>query len=103
MSKCPFKCGDIVRNHWAGDINPTKYFVFIKNNGKVCEVIDFDGKRLRKGSYYTDDLAKGDGKFEKIGHLDLIGFLKTPLVDLLNKDGTIERWNNMRKEREATP
>ena len=79
------KCGDIVRNHWAGEENPTKYFIFIKNSGKMTKVIHFDGKRLKTGNYYSYSL-KEPGKYEVVGHIDLIGFLINPLIELLAKD-----------------
>lgn len=89
------KCGDIVKNNWAGEGNPTKYFIFIKNNGKYAKVVNYDGKNLRNAQYYMSDLKNikttHDGKpaYEIIGHIDIIGLLKTPLLELLKADGTI--------------
>lgn len=89
------KCGDIVRNNWAGEGNPTKYFIFIKNNGKYAQVVDFDGKRIRTSRYYMSDLKniktthEGKPAYEVIGHIDLVDFIKAPLLELLKADGTI--------------
>ena len=80
------KCGDIVRNHWAGERNPTRYFIYLKNNGKYSEVINFDGKKLRRGKYYNSSFKENPDKFVVVGHINLIGFIKTPLMELLNAD-----------------
>lgn len=85
------KCGDIVKNNWAGKNNPIRYFIFIKNNGKYAQVVDFDGKRLRTSQYYMSDLKNiktthgGKPAYEVMGHIDLIGFIKNPLIELLNE------------------
>ena len=75
------KCGDIVLNHWAGESNPIRYFIFIKDNGKYSKVIRFDGERLSTGSYYSCDL-KTD-KFEVVGHFPLVETIKSVLLERL--------------------
>lgn len=75
------KCGDLVCNHWASDKNPTKYFVFIGDNGKRAECIYYNGQRLCKSSYYSNDL-KDTEKFEIVGHIDILQFIKDPLMKL---------------------
>lgn|GEM_PF-1970610 len=80
------KCGDIVRNYWAGDKNPTRYFVYLKNEGKYTSAISFDGKRLRKAQYYSDHIKKEPDKFVVVGYIDLIDYIKAPLLELLRSD-----------------
>jgi hypothetical protein len=83
--KCRFKCGDIVHNHGATYPNPTRYFIFIENCGKYSKVIDYDGKQIETGRYYTSDLANEEA-FSIVGHIDLIHFLKAPLLRFLSED-----------------
>jgi len=80
------KCGDIVRNYWAGDENPTRYFVYLKNDGRYTSAISFDGKRLRKAQYYSDHIKKEPDKFVVVGHVDLVDYIKAPLLELIQSD-----------------
>ena len=80
------KCGDIVRNYWAGDENLTRYFVYLKNEGRYTSAIGFDGKRLRKAQYYSDQIKKEPDKFVVVGHIDLVDYIKAPLLELIQSD-----------------
>lgn len=75
------KCGDIVLNHWAGESNPIRYFIFIKSNGKYSKVIRFNGERLSTGSYYSRDLKTDE--FEVVGHIPLKETIKSELLKRL--------------------
>jgi len=86
---CPFKCGDIVRNNWVGKESSVRYFIFIINNGKYANVVRCNGEKLTTAQYYMNDFYRmettreGKPAYEKVGHIDLIGFLKNPLLELL--------------------
>ena len=76
------KCGDIVRNYYIGDDNPLRYSIYVKSQGKYSYGIAYDGKRLRDDiRYYSRDL-KNSEKYVVVGHIDLIEFLKAPLIKL---------------------
>lgn len=72
------KCGDIVRNHWAGDMNPQRVFLFLRNEGKYSRVVAWDGKHLDFCKFYTADM-KTD-KFEAIGHIPITQIIKDALM-----------------------
>jgi hypothetical protein len=82
------KCGDIVRNHYAGENNPTRFFVYIQNEGRCSKVIYFDGKRLRFSHYYSNDL-KTD-KFEIVDHLPIVESIKN-ILDKHLKEATNDK------------
>ena len=70
-------CGDVFRNHYAGDNNPSKVFMFLKNKGKYSACIALDGSELYDAAYYTSDL-KRDDHFQVIGHF--------PIKDILMQE-----------------
>ena len=66
------KCGDIIKNSWASDRNPTRYFIFIEYSGKYAKCITLTGKgsAVRWARYYASELKNNsDGAFEVVGHL----------------------------------
>ena len=83
------KCGDIVRNYWASDKNPIRYFVYIKNEGKKTKVIDWSGDRLEWSRYYTDDLHDTE-KFVVVGHVPIKQILKDALMRYLENSEDAE-------------
>lgn len=69
------KCGDIVINRYVPRGNPYRYFIYIQCNGKMSSVVNYDGKRLSKGDYYTSDLKNKPDIFEVVGHIDVKEYL----------------------------
>ena len=70
MSK--FKRGDILRNRWAGEKNPTRFFIVWKTYGKKVSVIELINNKLNfEKDSYTDVYElfhDGEPAFVKIGH-----------------------------------
>lgn len=77
------KCGDIVRNHWAGEDNPQRVFLFLRNEGKYSRVVAWGGNRLDFCRFYTADMQ--NDKFEVIGHLPIAQIIKDELFRHLEK------------------
>ncbi len=80
------KIGTVVKNHYAGKNNPTKYFIYLGISGKYADVIDIhcDGK-LHKGRYYKESL-KDKTKYEEVGYCNFLDIAKQTLIEHLNKD-----------------
>lgn len=74
-------CGDVFRNHWAGELNPVKVFMFLKNKGETSLVVSFDETKneMFTSEYYTRDL-KTDNHFEVIGHFAVKDLIKSELM-----------------------
>lgn len=81
------KCGDIVRNHWAGETNPQRVFIYLRNEGKYSGVVAWNGNHLVFRKFYTVDL-KTD-KFEVIGHIPVAQLIKDALFKYMN--GEVEQ------------
>ena len=81
------KCGDIVRNHRAGDGNPIRYFIFICNEGEYSRVVHIHGNNaLAFGRYYSRDLKNDTEHFEVVGHLPLKQIILDSLHQFLDND-----------------
>lgn len=81
------KCGDIVRNHWAGENNPIRYFIFIRNEGKYSQVVHIHGNnKLATGRYYSSDLKNDTEHFKVVGYLPLKQIILESLRKFLDKD-----------------
>jgi len=89
------KCGDIFRNHWAGESNPTRYFVFIRNNGEYSQVVSLNGNNeLAFGRYYSRDLKNDTEHFEVVGHLPLRKIITDELHKFLDSVPPGEKGEN---------
>ena len=70
--------GDIVRNDWAGDGNPIKYFIYTGISGRYATGLYVSGNEIRPVRYYKEEM-KTD-KFVVVGHCNyrdvIIGDLK---------------------------
>ncbi|KAK9679516.1 hypothetical protein QE152_g40017 [Popillia japonica] len=84
------KKGTIIHNHWAGDKNPTKYFIYTGISGRYANGINWDGKELSKVSYYKEDLADKT-MFEPVGYCNAFDIMKADLKRLLGM-GRIVLW-----------
>lgn len=82
------KCGDIVKNGWAGDGNPIRYFIFVESSGRYIKVLHVEGdNRLHWGRYYATDIRDNpDGKFEVVGHIPLKETIIQALKDAAEKE-----------------
>lgn len=58
-----FKLGDIVINHWAGDKNPLKVMMFVRNRGRNLVFISLEGEEVL--------MDKDNDRLERIGSVDL--------------------------------
>lgn len=74
-----FKPGDIIENRWAGENNPTKYFMFLRwSNGGIIGLEYYRGfskcvyDKSAVNDLYTDD----EPAFRKVDHNDLRDQLK---------------------------
>ena len=79
-------CGDIFRNHWAGELNPCRVFMFLKNKGETSIVASFDETKneIFTSEYYTRDL-KNDEHFEAIGHFPIKDVIKNELMKYVRR------------------
>lgn len=81
------KCGDVVRNGWAGERNPGKFFVYIGRSGKYAKGIAFNGKgNLQWNEYYSDSL-KTD-MYQVVGHVPIREIIKQALREAFDKEET---------------
>jgi hypothetical protein len=80
------KIGTIIRNDWAGDKNPGKYFVYCGIVGKYATGVYVENGKL-VDIKFNKYAFKNDGKFVDVGHCDFIGYIKGELDDI--KDGRV--------------
>lgn len=78
-----FKQGDILRNRWAGEKNPIRYFIVWKIYGKKVAVVELINNRLNfnKSSYRDVYELYHDGKpaFVKVGHTGAFELMREDL------------------------
>lgn len=76
------KIGTIIKNNWAGDKNPSKYFIYTGIEGKYATGLSLVGGKLKKVKYYKRDF---DGKeaFETVGYSKGFDMLKESLEVLI--------------------
>lgn len=77
------KIGTIVCNHWAGENNPSRYFIYAGTSGKYANGISYYGGKLNKEQYYAKDL-KDKIMFEPVGYCNAFDAMKADLQKLLN-------------------
>lgn len=80
-----FKQGDIVRNRWAGDKNPTRYFIVWEIRGSKVSVIELDGNKLNFEGYsysniYEPHHDSGESAFVKVGETKAFEIMKQDLA-----------------------
>ena len=79
------KKGTIILNHWAGEKNQSKYFIYTGIKGKYATGICLIDNKIEETTYYKDDL-KDKEKFEEVGFCDYKNFIKKSLNEVkLNK------------------
>lgn len=76
------KTGTIINNHWAGDSNPIKYFIYAGIEGKYAVGIYLDNGGLKKVKYDKSDVLNSD-KFEPVGYCKAFNIMKEDLKNIL--------------------
>lgn len=77
------KIGTIVVNHWAGDGNPSKYFIYTGTKGKYATGIFLNNGNLEKINYYANDF-KNREVFEPVGYCNGFDIIKEDLKSILS-------------------
>lgn len=80
------RIGTIVKNGWAGEGNPLKYFIYTGVSGKYATGISLENGRLIKIRYYKKDLKEtrdGEDVFQIVGYSTGIDLLKEDLKRFL--------------------
>ncbi|GBG94626.1 hypothetical protein LFYK43_10850 [Ligilactobacillus salitolerans] len=75
-----FHIGDIVRNHYMGDDNPYRNFIYLGVEGKFIKTIQTDGKKIEQGKYYKSIIREFENKFEVIGHSEAMDAMVKELL-----------------------
>ena len=78
------KIGTIICNHWAGDTNPNKYFIYTGIKGEYATGITLYENKLEKIGYYASDF-KNHEVFEPVGYSDGLDIMKKDLKILQDK------------------
>lgn len=78
-----FKQGDVIRNRWAGENNPTRYFIVWKIYGKKVSIIELRNNKLNfEKDSYTDVYElfhDGEPAFVKVGHTGAFELMREDL------------------------
>lgn len=77
------KKGTIIRNHWAGENNPGRYFIYMGISGRYAVGIQYIDGKLQKVNYYKSDFADKE-KFEPVGYCNAFDVMKADIEKLLN-------------------
>ncbi|MYL44616.1 hypothetical protein GLV94_03075 [Virgibacillus halodenitrificans] len=80
------KKGTIIRNHWAGSDNPTRYCIYLGCNGRYVNVLELVNGKLKKGQYYKSTFQDKE-KFEIVGQSKGFDVLKDDLKSFLEGEG----------------
>ncbi len=75
------KIGTIINNHWAGDSNPGKYFIYTGIVGEYGTGVYLDNGELKKIKYYKRDIQRSE-EFEPIGYCKAFDIMKEDLKKL---------------------
>lgn len=78
------KIGTIICNHWAGDKNPYKYFIYLGIEGKYAKGVALYRNKLEKVSYYARDFNNRE-VFEPVGYCEGLEIMKKDLKILQNE------------------
>ena len=70
--------GTIIRNHWASDKNPTRYFIYMGIKGRFAEGIELVDGKLNTVRYHKEDFLNSEA-FEKVGYCIAFDILKSDL------------------------
>ena len=85
-----FKQGDIIRNRWAGEENPTRFFVIWKIYGKRASVIELINGRLYFEWYSYNNVYElfhdGQPAFVKVGQTRAFELMKQDLEDVFKEE-----------------
>lgn len=79
------KVGTIIRNHWAGDRNPTRFFIYLGSSGKYVNGLGLVNGRLEKVRFYKSDF-KDKNMFEIVGYSTGIDVLKNDIKSYLEEN-----------------
>lgn len=79
------KKGTIIRNHWAGDNNPMRYFIYTGSSGSCVNGIALVSRQLRKAQYYKTDFNNRD-IFEIVGQSKGFDILENDLKSCLEEE-----------------
>ena len=73
------KKGTLIRNHWASDKNPQRFFIYTGTSGKFVNGLAFNKNgQFEKIQFYKADFNEG-GKMETIGYSEGFDVLKNDL------------------------
>ena len=85
------KIGTIIKNNWASEGNPAKYFIYTGIEGKYATGVCLaPAGRLEKVLYYKDDFRdaythEGEKVFESVGYCDGFDIIKADLQSILGE------------------
>ena len=89
-----FKRGDIICNRWAGEKNPTRFFIIWKIYGKRVSVIELINGRLNfEGYSYTNVYElfhDGQPAFVKVGQTRAFELMKEELKGFLEEQPNVQ-------------
>lgn len=85
------KKGDIVKNNWAGDGNPTKIFIYTGLADKYGYGIYLDGGSWRKTRFFRSDLRKYPEIYQVIGHSEGWELMKKELKEISNEKSKYQK------------
>jgi hypothetical protein len=73
------KIGTIIRNDWAGDRNPTKYFIYTGISGEYATGIALNNGNIKRLRFGKKDFVN-DGKFVPVGYCGFADLIKADLM-----------------------
>ena len=76
------KIGTIVLNHWAGQNNPAKYFIYTGIKGKYATGIFLNNGKLERVTCYATDFRNKE-IFEPVGYCKGFDIMKEDLKSIL--------------------
>lgn len=76
------KVGAIIRNHWAGDSNPVRYFIYTGIKGRYATGIYLSDNKLTTVDYLAKDFEDRE-TFEVVGYCSGFSIMKADLKGFL--------------------
>lgn len=79
--------GTIIRNHWASENNPSRFFIYTGADGRFANGIELVDGKLNTVRYYKVDFRNKD-IFEPMGHCKAFDIMKNELKNLIEERPT---------------
>ena len=82
------RIGTIIRNDWASDRNPIKFFIYDGVAGKYINGLAIVDGKIERIQYYKKDFAES-GKFVEVGFCDFKQYIKNHLEEARENNGCL--------------